>query len=72
MHAQQGQCDCRDVARCVLLCTAIAEYAEKCLDTGCREAWRGRCGGMRGYEEEGSVGVEESQIDLLMQSCTIP
>ena len=48
ISAQQGQCDCKDVARCVLLCTAIADYAEKCVDTGCREVWRGRVSGYGG------------------------
>lgn len=37
---QQGQCDCKGVTRCVLLCTAIADYAEKRVDPGV-----GRCEG---------------------------
>ena len=40
ISAQQGQCDCKGVTHCVLLCTAIADYAKKCVDTGV-----GRCEG---------------------------
>ena len=59
MSAQQGQCDCKDVTRCVLLCTAISDYVEKRVNTGCREVWRGGVsgygGGGRGMEGVGGV-----------------